>query len=111
MTDDFLFVNRLKHTLHGCLNILNCLVDDTVQTDVYAVLLCHGFCVRIRAYVKSDNDGGRCGCQHNVGLVDRTDTAVDDAYGNFLVGEFDKTLFYCLDRSLYIGFDNECQFF
>ena len=111
MADNFLFVNRLKHTLHGCLNILNCLVDDTVQTDVYAVLLCHGFCVRIRAYVKSDNDGGRCGCQHNVGLVDRTDTAVDDLDNDFFIGKFDKALLDRFYRSLYVCFYNDSKFF
>ena len=36
---------------------------------------------------------------------------MDDLYNNFLVGKFDKTLFYCFHRTLYIRFYDDIQLF
>ena len=40
VADDLLLEDRIQHTLHGSLHILDGIVDDTVQTQVYALPLC-----------------------------------------------------------------------
>ncbi len=43
-------------------------------------------------------------------FIDCTNTTMNYLNNNFLVRKFDKTLFYSLNRSLYISFDNDMQF-
>ena len=57
MADYLLLEYRIQHTLHGSFHILNCLVDNLVQTKVYALLLSKLLRCGIRTYVKSDDDG------------------------------------------------------
>ena len=110
MTDYLLLVNRVKHTLHRCLDILDCLIDDAVETNVYFLTLCDGLRGCVRAHIETNNDRVGCGCQTDVGLVDRTNTAVDDLDYDFLVGQLHQALFYCLDRTLYVCLDDQWKF-
>ena len=52
----FFLKYRVKHSLHRCLYIFNCIVDNTVQTDIYTFTVCCFFCSCIRTYIKSDDD-------------------------------------------------------
>ena len=104
MTGYLLLVYRIQHTLHGSLYVLDCLIDHAVQTHVDFLAVRDGFRLSIRTDVETDDDRVGCGCKCHVGLVDRTNTTVDDLDNNFLVGKFYKTLFYSLYGTLYIGF-------
>ena len=104
MTGYLLLVYRIQHTLHGSLYVLDCLIDHAVQTHVDFLAVCDGFRLSVRTNVETDDDRVGCGCKCHVGLVDRTNTTVDDLDNNFLVGKFYKTLFYSLYGTLYIGF-------
>lgn len=81
----------------------------TVETNVYFLTLCDGLrgCVgRTLKPIMIALDG----CQTDVGLVDRTNTAVDDLDYDFLVGRLHQALFYCLDRTLYVCLDDQWKF-
>src|SRR4051812_7023445 len=74
-----LLVLRLEHALERCLDLLDGLVDDGVVPDLHALLLGHLGRLALRADVEADDDRVGGGGQVDVGLGDRTDTAVDDA--------------------------------
>ena len=46
----------------------------------------------------------------NIRLIDGAYTAMDNLDHNFFVGKLEQALFYCLYRTLYIGFYNDVQF-
>ena len=110
MTGYLLLVYRVEHTLHGCLDILDRLVDDTVQTHIDFLAVCDGLRLCVRTNVETDDDRVGSGCKGNIGLVDRADAAMDDFDNNFLVGKFYETLFYSLYGTLYIGFYDDRKF-
>ena len=109
MTDHLLLEDRIKHTLHGCLNVLDRLIDDLVQSDINALALCRCLSRRIRTHVKADNDRVGRTRKGDIGLVDCADTAVNTLYDNLLVGELHQRLLHRLDASLYIRLDNQVQ--
>ena len=111
MTDHLLLEYRIQHTLHGCLNILDGLVNDAVQTQVNLLAVCDGLRSSVRTYVKSDDDRIGSGCQGYIGFVDSTNTTMDHLDYNLLVGQFYKTLFYCLYGTLYICLYNDRKLF
>ena len=102
--------DRIQHTLHGSLYILDRLVDDAVQTHVDFLAVRDGLRLCVRTNVETDDDRIGSGCKCNVGLVDRANAAVDDFDNNFLVGKLYETLFYSLYRTLYIGFYDDRKF-
>ena len=56
MSDDFLFKYGIEHTLHGCFNILDSLIDNTVITDIDAIPR-RGFPrFRIRPDIEADHN-------------------------------------------------------
>ncbi len=76
-SDDLLEL-RLEHALEGRLDLLDGLVDHRVVPDLDALAVGQLRRLALRADVEADDDGvGRRG-QVDVGLGDRTDTAVDD---------------------------------
>lgn len=85
MTKYFFFEYRIKHSFHSCLYILNRIIDDTIQTYIYALSLCCFFCSCIRTYVKSNDNCIRCRCKADIRLIDRTNTTMDHFYNNFVV--------------------------
>ena len=64
-------------------------------------------CGRIRLDIETDNDGVRRTCEYDIGLVDRTDTGVDDLYGYLLVPDLLKRILDSLYRTLNVGLDHE----
>ena len=111
MSDDFFLKYRIEHTLHGCFHIFDSLVNDSVQTQIYTFLLCDCFCSCIRSYIEPDNDRIGCRSQSYVRLIDCTYTTVNDLNNYFFIRQFHKTLFYCLNRTLNIGLNNDIQLF
>ena len=111
MTDDLLFKYRIQHTLHSSFNILDCLIDDTIQTQVNLFTLCNRLRGHIRSYVEADNNRIGCRCQRYIGLIDRTNTTMNNFDYYFFVGQFYKALFYCLYRTLNVRLDDQRQFF
>ena len=107
MTDDFLFEYRIKHTLHCCLYILDCLINNFIKTEIHTFLICKLFCHRIRTNIKADDDRiGGCSKGY-VRFIDCTNATVDHTYNNFFIGKLGKTLFHCLYRSLYVCLDDK----
>ena len=51
------------------------------------------------------------GCQNDIGLIDRADTAVDDLDNHFFIGQLQKALLYCLYGTLNISLDDNIQLF
>ena len=111
MTKYFFFEYRIKHSFHSCLYILNRIIDDTIQTYIYALSLCCFFCSCIRTYVKSNDNCIRCRCKADIRLIDCTNTTMDYFYNNFVVRQLQKALFYSLYRSLYISLNDQIKFF
>ena len=62
VSDNLLLVNRIKHTLHGRLNIFDCLIDDPIQSHIHSLTFgsCLGGC--IGTDIETDNNciGGTC---------------------------------------------------
>ena len=111
MTDNLLLVYGIQHTLHGSFHIFDCLIDDTVQTQVYTFLFCGCFCCCVRTNVETDDDRVGGGSQCYVRFVDSTYTTMDDLNDNFIIRQLHKTLLYSFHRSLNISFYDKIQFF
>src|SRR3546814_20193 len=84
LAQDSLFVFRLEHALERCLDLLDRLVDDRVVANLDTFLVGHLGRLALGPDVEADDDGVGGGGQVDVGLGDRTDTAVDDAQRDFL---------------------------
>ena len=69
--------------------------------------LCDFTCGRIRLDIETDDDGVRRTCEYDIGLVDRTDTGVDNLYGYLLVSDLLKRILDGLYRTLNVGLDHE----
>ena len=108
-SDSDLTVLGSKHTLHSGADLLDSIVNDTVQTDINAVTLCvfcsNGVGTNIEAY----DDGIGCACKHNVALGNSTNCAVDDLYADLIVGELFKRLLDCLNGALNVSLDDDRQ--
>ena len=102
MSDNLLLKYRIKHTLHGSRYILDCIVDDLVKSDIYALTVCCSLGNRIRSDVKANDDCIWCWCKDNIWLVDRTNAAMDDLDHNLLIWKLDKTLLNSFNWTLYI---------
>src|SRR5690606_33073350 len=79
LTELTLLVDRLEHALEGRLDLFDRLVDHRVVLDLDALAVGELGGLALRADVVADDDGVRPGRQADVGLRDRTDTAVDHA--------------------------------
>ena len=109
MTDDFLFKCRFKHTLHSSFDIFNGIVDDSVQSQIDLFLFSHNFGLIVRTNIETDNDRIGSRSKGYIRFVDGTNTAMDNLNCHFIIGEFCKTLFNSLYRTLNIRFDNDIQ--
>ena len=87
MAQHLLLENRIQHALHGCLYVVDGVVDDAVQTQIHLLALRGFLSSRVRTHVEADDNGvGRCR-QADVGLVDGSYATMDNLYYYFLVGE------------------------
>ena len=109
MTGYLLLVYRVEHTLHGCLDILDRLVDDTVQTHIDFLAVCDGLRLCVRTNVETDDDRVGSGCKGNIGLVDRADAGVDDADADLVVADLLERSLQRLGAALHVGLDDEVQ--
>src|SRR3954447_20873692 len=105
-----LLVLRLEHALEGRLDLLDGLVDDRVVPDLHAFLLRHLGRLALGPDVEADDDGVGGRGQVDVGLGDRTDTAVDDADAD-LVADVDlrQGVLESLDRAGHIALEDEVE--
>ena len=110
MTEHLLLEDRVEHSLHCRLYILDGIVDDLVEPHIDVLLVRCCLRHRVRTNVESDDDRIGCGCKADIGLVDGTDTAVNYFYYYLFVGQFLQTLLYSLHRTLYICLNNNIQF-
>src|SRR6478735_8638415 len=105
-----LFELRLEHALERSLDLLDGLVDHRVVPDLHALALGQLRRLALRADVEADDDrvGGRS--EVDVGLGDRTDTAVDDAQRH-LVADIDlgQRVLEGLDRTGDIALQDQVE--
>ena len=106
---DFLELG-LEHALHGLLHLLDAVVDDAVHAHIHALLMRGVGRRAVRTHVEADDDRARSGSQHDVGLVDRADCAVDDLDAHLVVRELLERRAQRLDRALYVRLDDDVQF-
>src|SRR6478672_2537790 len=101
---------RLEHALEGRLDLLHRLVDDRVVPDLDAFLVGHLRRLALGPDVEADDDGVGGGSQVDVGLSDRTDTAVDDPQAD-LVADVDlgQRVLEGLDRTGHIALEDEVE--
>ena len=92
MPEYFLLEDRIQHSFHGCLHILDGIVDDTVKPDIDALTVRRFLCSCIRAHIESDNDRIGRRCKADIRFVDCTDAAVNDLNDYFIVGQLQKAL-------------------
>ena len=109
MADDFLAVLRGEHALHGGLDILDSLVDDAVQADLYFLLGRRVAGASVGTDIEADDDRAEGRSQVDVVLGDRADGAVQDLYLDLVVAELLQRLLHSLDRALHVGLDDQVQ--
>ena len=110
MTDHLLLEYRIQHTLHSSFYIFDGLVDDLVQTYIYFLTLCNGFCSCIRTYIETNDDGIGSRSQGNVRLIDSTNAAVDYLYYYLFIRQLGQALLYCFYRPLNVCLDDQRKF-
>ena len=110
MADNLFLKYGIKHTLHGCFDILDSLINYLIQTDIHAFSFGCCLCGCVRTYIEADDNCGGCACQHNVGFVDGTYTAMDAFYHNFFVGKLKQTLLNGFHTTLNVSLYNQVQF-
>ena len=109
MTDDLLLEDWIKHTLHRTFDILNRIVNDTIQTDINLLTLCNFLRLIVRTNIKSNDDRITCRSKNYITLIDCTNTGVDTFNCHFLVGKLKQALLNSLYRTLYICLDDKVQ--
>ena len=110
MTDHLFLKYRIQHTLHSSFYVFNRLIDNFIQTYIYLLTLCNGFCSRIRTYIKTNDDRIGSRSQGNVRFIDGTNTTMDHLYYYFFIRQLGQALLYCFYRTLDICFDDQRKF-
>src|SRR4051794_9461858 len=105
-----LLVLRLEHALERGLDLLDRVVDDRVVPDLHALAVGQLRRLALRADVEADDDRVGRGRQVDVGLGDRTDTAVDDPQAD-LVADVDlgQRVLERLDRAGHVALEDEVE--
>ena len=88
LAEQLFLIFRIKHTVHSILDIIDDIVDDSVQSDLDISICCLIGNCSCRSYIESDDDSVRCLSQHYVGLVDSTYAGVDNIDLDFRSLEF-----------------------
>ena len=65
---NFFFVFRIQHSLHGVFHVVDYIVDNSVESDLDVFSVGKGLNGGGRSYVESDDDRTRGSCQHYVGF-------------------------------------------
>ena len=105
-----LLVDRLEHALQRRLDLVDRGVDHRVVADVHALAVGQLGRLALRPDVEADDDRIRRRRQADVGLGDRTDTAVDDPQAD-LVADVDlgQGVLQGLDRTSAVALEDEPQ--
>ena len=98
-----------QHTFHGTLDFLNRIVDDGVETNIYAFLVCQSASCLRRTNLETDDDCIGCLCQRNIALRNLTHCLVDDIHMNLLGREFDEGVAEGFDRTVHVALDDEIE--
>ena len=111
MSQHLLLEDGIQHTLHGCLHILDGIIDHAVQADIHSFSLSRLLGHSIRTHVKSDNDGVGGRGKADIRLVDGSHSSVDDLHNHLVVGQLQEALLQGLHRALYISLHDDAQLF
>ena len=98
-----------QHALHGRFHLVDAVVDDAVHSHVDLGAGGRVLRVGIGADVEAHDDGVGRGGQHDVGLVDGTDGAVDDPHADLLVGQLLQGSLDGLGGALHVGLHDDVQ--
>ncbi|MNV57704.1 hypothetical protein D3C71_1500480 [compost metagenome] len=97
VTDNVLFIDRIKHTLHCTFDFLDYIVDDVMETNIYFFLFSSCLGLSVRTNVKANNNSIRCCCKCNIGFRNGTSTAVNDLHADAFHFDLSQGTFKCLD--------------
>ena len=90
MTDNLLLKYGIEHTLHGSLYIINCLVDNLVETNVNAFSFGCILCSCINTYIETDYYGiGSCGKAY-IRFINSAYATMNTLNKYFLIGQLGK---------------------
>ena len=109
MTDDLFLIDRLQHTLHRKLNILNYLINDIVETHIDIFSLGNILRGRVRLDIETDDNGIRCNGKVNIGFIDGTDSGMNHLHLYFIILNLLQRIPYRFYRTLHIRLQNNRQ--
>ena len=98
-----------EHAHARGVDVLDDLVDDAVQAHVDLGALGLGLGLGLGAHVEADDDRVGGVRQHDVGLVDRADAAVDDVDADLGLVHLVQRVHERLDGALDVGLDDEVE--
>src|SRR5690606_29834681 len=105
-----LFELRLEHALEGVLDLVDRRVDDRVEPDIHALAGCSLTGLRVRTDVEAHDDRVVDRREVDVGLGDRTHTAVDDAQLDRVVDlDLEQRFLERLDGTRDVALDDEVE--
>ena len=85
VTDNLLLKDRIQHTLHGRLHILDGLINHTIQSHVNALSLRRSLCRSVGSYIEADNYGVGCAGQRHIGFINSANASMDAFYYYFFI--------------------------
>ena len=96
-----------KLARHRATHGVSQVIDDIEILELDAVALGERLRLRIGADVKADNWRARCGGQLHVAFGDSADTRTQHAHLDQVSRDLVHGMDNCLDRTLYVGFDDQ----
>ncbi len=93
MSLDDLAVSRFQHTCQSSLDIIKQLINDIIVADFDIFFLCQALGCPISFDIEADNNGLGSSRQVYIGLVDVTDTFVNQANLHILIANFTERVF------------------
>ena len=108
-SEHLLLLLRLQHTLYTVLDIVDTVIDDGVETYLYALPVGSLAGFYGRAHLETDDHGvGSLGEQH-VGLGDSSHGLVYHVHLDLLGGELDERVGESLDRTVHVTLDDDVE--
>ena len=101
---------RSQHTCHSSFDIIDTVINNTIQTDIDTIFFSHGSRIGVRSDVEADNQGFGGRCQHDIGFIDGAYGRMDNGNTDFIALDTLEGLNESFYRSLNIGFDDDIQF-
>src|ERR1035441_158664 len=106
--DDFLRI-WLQQAFHRFLDLLNQLINDGVQLNLYILVLRRVRDAAFRFHTKPDDDGGRGAGEQDIIFRDAADRAMDDLEFDLLALQLAERIGDGFELALHVGLEHEVQ--